>query len=260
MRLSNFVLLCWNHIRGRHVRPREFLLSSDHPIPDVEAGSLADIFWNNKGPVVHKWLHYLPVYERHFAPFVGQPIKFLEIGVSHGGSLQMWRKYFGDEVVLFGIDIDPDCAEFDGQAGQVRIGSQADPEFLESVIQEMGGVDIVLDDGSHDSRHIRASLHALYPKLNEGGLYMIEDLHCSYWPKWSGGYRRSVAFWEDVKKMIDDMHHWYHKRGQKIDPTRGNLAAMHIYDSIVVLEKRKVERPTQIRIGDEKADFVKGAV
>lgn len=251
MQLSNIVWRSWYWMRGYRIRSRHYLLESDHPKPEVKAGSLEDIFWNNEGPIVQKWLHYLPVYERHFSPYVGKPIKFLEIGVARGGSLQMWRKFLGDQAVLFGIDINPDCAQFDGQAGQVRIGSQDDPAFLERVVQEMGGVDIVLDDGSHDSRHIRASLHALYPKLSEGGLYVIEDLHCSYWPKWSGGYRRSVAFWEDIKKMIDDMHHWYHKRGQKIEPTRDHLAAMHIYDSMVVLEKQKIERPMHICIGEE---------
>lgn len=251
MQLSNLIWRFWWWARGDSVRSKDFLLDSNHPKPEVKAGSPEDVFWNNKGPIVHKWLHYLPIYEHHFSPMVGKPVRFLEIGVASGGSLQMWRKYLGDQAVLFGIDISPECAKFDGQAGQVRIGSQDDPDFLERVVEEMGGIDIVLDDGSHDSRHIRASLEALYPKLSDGGLYVIEDLHCSYWPKWSGGYRRSVAFLEDVKKMIDDMHHWYHKRGQSIQATKDTLNALHIYDSLVVLEKRKVERPAHIFIGEE---------
>ena len=48
----------------------------------------------------------------------------------------MWRKYFGEDAIIYGIDIDPECAQLDGIAGQVRIGSQADTAFLESVVAE----------------------------------------------------------------------------------------------------------------------------
>ena len=103
----------------------------------------------NEGVKVHKWHHYLPLYDRYFGQYRGTPVKFLEIGVNNGGSLQMWRRYFGPDAVICGIDINPDCAQYDGQSGMVRIGSQDDPEFLASVIEEMGGIDAVLDDGSH---------------------------------------------------------------------------------------------------------------
>jgi hypothetical protein len=126
-------------------------------------------------------------------------VRFLEIGVSKGGSLDMWRSYFGPEAVIYGIDIDEACAQFDGRSAQVRIGSQDDPAFLASVVAEMGGVDVVLDDGSHDSRHIRASLDVLFPLLSEGGVYMMEDLHAAYWVSHSGGYRRPSSIMETVK-------------------------------------------------------------
>lgn len=60
------------------------------------------------------------------------------IGVGKGGSLRMWRRYFGDEAVIFGIDVEPDRAQLGGGDGEVRIGSQADPSFLRSVVGEMG--------------------------------------------------------------------------------------------------------------------------
>ena len=71
-----------------------------------------------------------------FGAYRGKKIRFLAIGVSKGGSLQMWRKYFGEDAIIYGIDIDPECAQLDGIAGQVRIGSQADTAFLESVVAE----------------------------------------------------------------------------------------------------------------------------
>lgn len=213
------------------------------------SGPLERLFWSNDGPVVHKWPHYFPIYERHFGPFRDRPVRFLEIGVSKGGSLDLWRRYFGADAVIFGIDIDPACAAFDGRSAQVRIGSQDDPAFLEAVVAEMGGLDLVLDDGSHDSIHIRASLDVLFPYLAEGGVYMIEDLHAAYWPEFSGGYGRASSFMESAKTLIDDLHHWHHHRGQKIAATRDALTGLHIYDSIVVLDKARPAMPYHAKRG-----------
>lgn len=210
------------------------------------------IFWSNEGPIVHKWHHYLPIYERYFVPYKKLNPRFLEIGVSKGGSLSLWREYFGPDAVIFGIDIDPSCAALDGESGQVRIGSQDDPEFLANVVNEMGGVDIVLDDGSHFSKHIRSSLNTLFPLLAEGGVYMIEDLHATYWSTHEGGYQEPDSIISDIRQMYDDMHHWYHSEGQKIEATANNLKAVHLYDSIAVLEKTKVQQPRHSRVGIEK--------
>jgi hypothetical protein len=231
-------------IWGRSQRSSDFPFRGDVPDPASMSGELERLFWANEGPAVHKWLHYFPIYERYFSGFRGTPLRFLEIGVSKGGSLDMWRSYFGPEAVIYGIDIDEACAQFDGRSAQVRIGSQDDPAFLASVVAEMGGVDVVLDDGSHDSRHIRASLDVLFPLLSEGGVYMMEDLHAAYWVSHSGGYRRPSSIMETVKTMIDDLHHWYHGRGQSVAATTDNLAAIHVHDSITVLEKGRQDRPS----------------
>jgi hypothetical protein len=206
-------------------------------------GDFEELFWRKQGSAVYKWHHYFPIYERHFAPFRGKPIKFLEIGVAKGGSLEIWRDYFGPESTIFGIDILPECIKFNGVAGQVRIGSQDDENFLNEVVAEMGGIDLVLDDGSHDSHHIRKTFKTLIPKLSNGGVYMIEDLHAAYWSSFSGGYKKSSSFIEDVKIMIDDLHHWYHPHGVKIEEAKDIITSMSIYDSIVVFEKNPVNRP-----------------
>jgi hypothetical protein len=210
----------------------------DRPEGGPPPGPIEALFWGPAGQDVHKWHHYLPLYDRYFAPYRDrQGLRMLEIGVSLGGSLGLWRQYFGPSLTLFGIDILPSCARFDGVHGQVRIGSQDDPAFLHRVVDEMGGLDIVLDDGSHESRHIRASLAALFPRLSEGGIYMIEDLHAAYAPGPEGGLRAPGSFMEDLKRMIDDLHHWYHGEGQDEPATRDHLLGIHVHDSLVVLEK-----------------------
>ena len=124
---------------------REFKFTGTDVAADIREkygydGPLLPIYAGHEGAVVHKWHHYIPLYDRYLSRFRGQPVRFLEIGVFRGGSLEMWREFLGPEAVIFGIDIDPECAQFDGNAGQVRIGSQDDPAFLNSVIDEMGGI------------------------------------------------------------------------------------------------------------------------
>lgn len=221
----------------------DFEHKGGRPENESRDGVFEELFWSQSERPLTKWHHYFSIYDRHFAPFRGRPIKFLEIGVAKGGSLDIWRKFFGEDATIFGIDIDPACAEFDGISGQVRIGSQADEKFLAEVIDEMGGVDLILDDGSHNSHHIRKSFNTLFPMMSEGGVYMIEDLHAAYWSNFDGGYRRKSSFLEDVKVMIDDMHHWYHFHGVKLPQVDRMVAGMHLYDSIAVFDRGTMERP-----------------
>lgn len=243
-----------SELRARYVAKggiAKYAHDGDRPASVPPITAVEELFWTNEGPIVHKWHHYLPIYDRYLSPWRGRPVRMLEIGVSLGGSLQLWRKFLGPEAILFGVDIDPACAKFDGQAAQVRIGSQSDPEFLRRVVAEMGGVDIVLDDGSHVSEHIRTSLDTLYPLMVDGGLYLVEDLHACYWRRFGGGYRRQGSFVEAVKTMIDDLHHWYHDQGERVAATAGHLGAIHVYDSMVVLEKIAIAPPRHSRRGQE---------
>lgn len=224
-----------------------YVARSPRSVPEG-AGPIEAAFYAHEGHVVHKWHHYLPLYDRYFAPFRGTKVRMLEIGVSEGGSLKLWREFFGPDAVIYGIDINPDCLKYDGEYGSVRIGSQDDPVFLRSVVEEMGGVDIILDDGSHIAKHIIASFEALFPSLNEGGIYMAEDLCCSYWKAFGGGYRRPSTFIEYTKTLIDDMHHWYHAKGQKKDVAKDHVSAIHIHNGLFVIEKKRFEMPMHQRM------------
>lgn len=234
-------------------------------LPGPDAGPIETAFFGHKGRIVHKWHHYLPLYDRYFAPYRKgietsgaqsrrRPLRMLEIGVSFGGSLELWRRYFGPEAVLFGIDINPACAAFDGEGGNViRIGSQADPAFLKRVVAEMGGVDVVLDDGSHQAAHQKASFETLFPLLETGGLYVVEDLHTAYWRDFGGGYASDQSFVATLKQLIDDMHHWYHKGGEQISAAAGFVGALHLHDSIAFIEKTRVAPPAHSRRGAAEA-------
>ena len=60
------------------------------PVPD-EDSPLWEYFRRNEGRIIDKWYHYFDIYHNHLRRFQGQPVTVLEIGVYHGGSLQMWR-------------------------------------------------------------------------------------------------------------------------------------------------------------------------
>lgn len=229
---------------------RDFALTLDEAkARSSNPGPLERHFLANQGRLAHKWQHFLPIYDRALAPYRGQAVRFLELGVSYGGSLEMWRAYFGPEAIIHGIDINPECASRFDPPNKVHIGSQADPDLLRRVVSEMGGPpDIVLDDGSHVANHQRASFRVLWPLLAVGGLYVIEDLHTAYWPAFEGGYRRAGSAIEIVKGLIDDMHAPYHGREQAWAPWN-ELGAIHVHDSVVVIEKADRPKPGHVKTG-----------
>jgi hypothetical protein len=201
--------------------------------------SLWSEFVTNEQRVIHKWKHYFPIYEHHFGRFVNRPLTFWEIGAGQGGSLQMWKRYFGPHVQVVGLDLREICKTFEEDQIAVRIGDQADTKFLESVIKEFGAPDVVLDDGSHRPEPTAASFRFLYPRLDRNGVYAVEDLHTAYWEEWGGGLQREGTFIELCKGLIDELHQDY------IRPLRPRAAtdfarttlSMHFYDSVVVFER-----------------------
>jgi hypothetical protein len=221
------------------------------PSRPASGGDMAGIFYSHEGRLAHKWAHYHAIYDRHLARFRGTAVKLLEIGVSHGGSLQIWRKYLGPDATVFGIDVDPRCSVVnDPPSIIVRIGSQADASFLRAVVAEMGGIDAVIDDGSHYVAHQRTSFELLFPLLSPHGVYIVEDVQSNYWRgRYQGGWRRRSTFVEQMKDVVDDMHGWWHRRPQRLPNAHRTVEAVHFYNSMVVIEKNPQNRPSSIQIG-----------
>jgi hypothetical protein len=213
-------------------------------------GPVSRAFFNHTGRVIHKWVHFLEIYDKHFGQYENSAVKMLEIGVYKGGSLEMWRDVFGPAATIFGVDIDPACANVFDPPNQVRIGSQDDQQFLRQVAAEMGQPDLVLDDGSHVGRHQWDSFEVLFPLLEPGGTYMLEDLHTSYWSNYEGGYRSARSGIGLVKQIIDDMHGWYHNR-QQLTMAQTWVESVTQYDSIAVIKKCRLARrqPGHIHTG-----------
>jgi len=203
----------------------------------VELMTLWSDFLTNDKRIIHKWKHYFPIYERHFKDFVYKPVTFIEIGCGRGGSLQMWKRYFGPHARIVGIDINSMAKAYEEDQIDVRIGDQSDEKFLEAVIEEFGAPDIVLDDGSHMMSHVNSTFRFLYPRMAKNGVYMVEDLHTAYFEECEGGLRLPSTFIEVSKNLIDELNA-DHTRGA-LPPTEftKSTLSMHFYDSVIVLER-----------------------
>ena len=187
------------------------------------------------------------LYDRHLHHFRGRPVRILELGTFSGGSLQIWKSYFGEQAVIHGIDIEPGCAEFSEERVVTHMGSQADATLLKQVIEEMGGVDVVIDDASHIGRDQIISFEVLYPLLDANGVYICEDTRASYWSQYEGGHRKPGTFIEYAKALIDRLHAWYiEDEATARDKSFARMTlGIFFYNSMVVFEKRAKNIPFQ---------------
>lgn len=214
-------------------------------------------FYGEHDRPLYKWDHYFDIYQRHFSAFRDRPIRFLEIGVYKGGSLDMWRHYFDDASVIVGIDIKPECRGLERENIKVRIGNQGDPGFLNKVVDEFGPFDVVLDDGGHLSKDQITSFKVLYPQMAANGVYLVEDTHTNLWPSYlrkSGG----TSFLSFCGQKISELMHWtgqehlaerFHiprdRRGPGVPASDfcRTTKCMTFYDSVVVFERGENQEP-----------------
>jgi cephalosporin hydroxylase len=206
------------------------------------ANPLEDYFYHNRKQIIHKWTHYFDIYHRYFSSFVGKECVILEIGVAQGGSLQMWKHYFGEKARIFGIDILPECKQFEEDQIEIFIGSQSDREFLKELKTKIPKIDILIDDGGHLMDQQIIAFQEFYGHISENGIYLCEDTQTSYWPDYGGGWKKSGTFIEFAKNLIDELHafHLTEKDNSSTDFTK-TANSVHFYDGIVLIEKKRRE-------------------
>lgn len=98
-------------------------------------------------------------------------------GYSPGGSLRAWRDYFPNAEV-HGIDIQPDTQFVDEARIHTHLCNSTSLDLVNRFIESQGGIsfDIIIDDGSHRAIDQLTTLRNLYPHLERGGYYIIEDV------------------------------------------------------------------------------------
>ena len=150
------------------------------------------------------WLskhNYGAAYDTVLRPTRKRVRNLLEIGVGDetAGSLNAWREYFPKaEFWIAEIDVArfQDKKQWAWASRQKRRhGCFDDPNVftaprvhplfgtdssnrtaLKNLPLPAGGVDIIIDDASHALAHQLVALEALWPRLKDGGFYIVEDL------------------------------------------------------------------------------------
>jgi Methyltransferase domain len=173
--------------------------------------TLSQLYADHRGKVSDKWSFYLPEYDRLFQPYRNRPVRLLEIGVSNGGSLEIWSRYFAQAVRIVGCDINPDCArlQYADPRISVVVGDANDDATFARILEISQGFDLIIDDGSHHSGDIVRAFARYFPLLSDGGLYVAEDLHCSYWRRFEGGLfypYASIGFFKRLADVVNSEH------------------------------------------------------
>jgi hypothetical protein len=204
-----------------------------------------------------KWgIHfYTPHYMEHFRRFRQQKMKLLEIGVGGyeystcgGESLRMWKRYFSNGRI-YAIDL-YDKSPIEESRIKIFKGNQVDKVFLNSVLKEIGALDIIIDDGSHINEHVIESFNVLFPNLKENGVYAIEDIQTSYWPEYGGnsGNTQSITTMNYFKKLADGLNYKeFLVPGYEPNYFDLNIVSVHFYHNLIFIKKGR---------NDKKSDSV----
>jgi demethylmacrocin O-methyltransferase len=140
----------------------------------------------------------------------------------------MWRSYF-PRATVYGLDISEKHLVPEPRIVLLQ-GDQSDEFFLTELAESYGPFDLIIDDGSHLGRHLRASFAALFCAVRPAGMYVIEDLQTAYWDAWEGGPPGSPGTGVDlVKSLLDDVN---------IGPRP--VTSVHAYRDIVFIERATV--------------------
>ena len=157
--------------------------------------------WNtDKSSTGH---NYLNKYEFFFKELKDKQISILELGVCNGSSLQMWKDYFVN-AIIYGVDIEEKCRKFEGERCNIVIQDLGNEELLDelSIIKPS----VIIDDASHFTSHQIEALYHLFPILEPGGVYIVEDLGTNFRRYRNQGYNDTIIscyeFCQAVAKTI----------------------------------------------------------
>jgi hypothetical protein len=237
--------------RGRASGPDEAPIMSDAP-------SLEALFDRGTGGRCTKWRHYFEIYERYVERYRGTACTYLEIGVSGGGSLDIFKEYLGPDAHIVGVDINPDCKQWAREGVEIEIGDQADMNFLTTSILPKGPFDIIVDDGGHIPDQQLVSFFSLFPVLKDGGVYIVEDLHTTFWLggqtsrfginfyDFARGLTEKLSLFHVDQRLMERYQLPYEQRADSVafaNFATSDIFGIHFYDSVIVFEKRKRLEP-----------------
>jgi hypothetical protein len=178
-------------------------------VSEIAPDGLESLYLLHGGKVSDKWQSYLPLYDRLFRPLRRVNIELLEIGVQNGGSLELWARYFQQATRIAGCDVNRRCGElsFEDPRIAVVVGDATLDETAEKIRALVPSPRIVIDDGSHRNPDIIKAFARYFPSMADDGIYVAEDLHCSYWQTYQGGLFHPESAMSFFKKLADVTNH-----------------------------------------------------
>lgn len=199
--------------------------------------------------------YYAQHYDMHFTKFRELDINLLEIGVggysdpmAGGESLRMWKDYFST-ANIHAIDIFEKSAQEEERI-KIYQGSQIDREFLEKTVRDIGEVSLIVDDGSHDNKHIITTFKILFPLLMDGGIYVVEDLQTSYWPSGGDSFnlrcnkKSAINFF---KSLVDGLNYEeFDNPYYEPNYFDKNIVSMQFYHNMVFIYKERNEEGSNL--------------
>ena len=180
-----------------------------------------------------KYDTYFTVYEALLQKYVGRRVTVVEVGVFNGGSLFMWREFFGPKARIIGIDLNPATKMWEQHGFEIYIGDQTSEQFWREFFAEVGSVDVVIDDGGHTNVQQITTVHCAIEHIHDGGTLIVEDVHTSYFREY--GNPSSRSFINFTAKIIDAINS--RSTALKTSRPRYSKRVHHIsfYESIVAL-------------------------
>lgn len=217
---------------------------------------LQTLYAEHSGKLSDKWFSNLSTYENIFSGMRENPVRILEIGVQNGGSLEIWAKYFSNATVIVGCDINEKCRElvFEDSRISLVVGDATTESVKDQIEAICGEFDIIIDDGSHMSGDIIRTFGSYFPILAKDGIFIAEDLHCSYWEQFEGGIENPSSSLSFFRRMTDyvNREHW----GMEV-PIEDMLA--HFSDRWnVTFDQDSLKKVTQVRFFNSMALVYKG--
>ena len=208
--------------------------------------NLTEIADKHNAKISDRTHNYWKAYETLFQHRRNNPLTFVEIGVYEGASLEVWKEYFPNGRVI-GIDCNEEYINNLRTRGfEVYIADQKDLNRMLEVTVKIGSIDIICDDAGHTSQPQQKCFEVLWPLINPGGFYSIEDLWNSYKQKRIKG----GSTVEYMKAVIDTAvmglpGAWKVKKMPRLDKQRKDfpkiidLDSIHFYNHLVVLGKNE---------------------
>ena len=203
-----------------------------------------------------KYSKYFKNYEDVLRKFEGKNVTMVEIGVQDGGSLKIWQEYFGPNSKIIGIDLNPKCKKFEEGNIKIYIGSQSSKTFWTKLFNEIGKVDIIIDDGGHTNyQQIITAINCI-PNIKDGGILVTEDVHASYLKRFNNPSKYS--FINFVKKTIDDINALFPKiKGFKFSLNKYVYSIQNFESMVIFFVDRTRCEINEIEINDEAQESIR---